>query len=100
MELKKNVKNENGTNELEIGIDSAAYQAAVASVFKKNAKKYRVPGFRPGKAPRHLIEQMYGKDVFLYDAVNEMFPEAKYQRCTVHFYRNVFWQLRETECIK
>lgn len=76
MELKKNVKNENGTNELEIGIDSAAYQAAVASVFKKNAKKYRVPGFRPGKAPRHLIEQMYGKDVFLYDAVNEMFPEV------------------------
>lgn len=76
MEFKKNVKNENGTHELEFAIDAAAFNAATAAVFKKNAAKYRVAGFRPGKAPRHLVEKMYGADVFTYDAVNDLFPAA------------------------
>lgn len=78
MELKKNVKNENGTCELEFAIDAAAFNEAVSKVFKKTASKYKVAGFRPGKAPRNIIEQMYGKDVFTYDAINELFP-ANYE---------------------
>ncbi|MDD3202638.1 MAG: trigger factor [Pygmaiobacter massiliensis] len=78
MELKKNVKNENGTCELEFAIDAAAFNEAVSKVFKKTASKYKVAGFRPGKAPRNIIEQMYGKDVFTYDAINELLP-ANYE---------------------
>ena len=42
-------------------------------VFKTEGKKYTVQGFRKGKAPRHLIERMYGPDVFTYDAINNLF---------------------------
>lgn len=78
MELKKNVKNENSTHELEFVIDAAALSEAASLAYKKTAKKYKVPGFRPGKAPRHLIEQMYGKEIFTYDALNDLFP-AEYE---------------------
>ena len=76
MELKKNEKLENSRVELEIAIDAATFGDAVSKAFKKNAGKFNIPGFRKGKAPRHLIEQMYGKDVFHYDAVNDLFPEV------------------------
>lgn len=61
MELRKNEKLENSRVELEIAVDAAAFSDAVSKAFKKNAKNFNVPGFRKGKAPRHLIEQMYGQ---------------------------------------
>lgn len=73
---EKNEKLENSRVELEIAIDAATFGDAVSKAFKKNAGKFNIPGFRKGKAPRHLIEQMYGKDVFHYDAVNDLFPEV------------------------
>ena len=62
--------------ELQFSIDAEAFKAAVNNAFKREGKKYAIPGFRKGKAPRHMIEKMYGSDIFHYDAVNDLFPEA------------------------
>ena len=62
--------------ELQFSIDAETFKAAVNNAFKREGKKYAIPGFRKGKAPRHMIEKMYGSDVFHYDAVNDLFPEA------------------------
>ena len=62
--------------ELQFSIDAETFKAAVNNAFKREGKKYAIPGFRKGKAPRHMIEKMYGSDIFHYDAVNDLFPEA------------------------
>ena len=75
--IVKNVeKKENNTATFEVEIDSAAFEAAVNRAYLKNRKQIAVPGFRKGKAPRMVIEGMYGKDVFYEDAVNDIAPEA------------------------
>lgn len=67
---------EKNCKELEIQIDRAEFDAAVDAAFKKNAGKMNVPGFRKGKAPRAIIEKMYGNGVFYEDALNEVVPKA------------------------
>lgn len=62
--------------ELQFSVDAETFKAAVNNAFKREGKKYAIPGFRKGKAPRHMIEKMYGSDIFHYDAVNDLFPEA------------------------
>lgn len=62
--------------ELQFSIDAESFKAAVNSAFKRESKKYSIPGFRKGKAPRAMIEKMYGADIFHYDAVNDLFPDA------------------------
>ncbi len=61
---------------LEIGVDKEVFEAAVNRAYKKNVGKINVPGFRKGKAPRVIIERMYGKGVFYEDAINECIPDA------------------------
>ncbi|MDO5713843.1 MAG: trigger factor [Tissierellia bacterium] len=46
------------------------------SVYKKNKGYFNIPGFRKGKAPKKIIENMYGKDIFFEDAINELLPQA------------------------
>lgn len=56
--------------ELEIKIDAEDFEKAVQSAYMKARKRISVNGFRKGKAPRKMIEQIYGEDVFYEDAVN------------------------------
>lgn len=76
MKINKNEKTGANTVELELFVEPDALQAAISQVYKKEGKKYNVPGFRKGHAPRNLIEKMYGEDVFALDALNEIFPQA------------------------
>ena len=76
MSLKNATKLENGRVELEIEVDAATFGAAVNAAYKKDVKKMSVPGFRKGKAPRAMIEKMYGTGVFYEDAIDSLLPEA------------------------
>ncbi len=55
---------------LEIESAPELIEAGLAYAFKKNAKNFRVNGFRPGKAPRKVVEQIYGKEVLYNDAMD------------------------------
>lgn len=79
MNLVKSEKLEKNQHELQFSIDAAAFNDAIAKAYKREVGKYNIPGFRKGKAPRHMIEKMYGEDVFQYSAVNDLFP-AEYDK--------------------
>ena len=74
MSLTKSEAIEKNRYELQITIDKATFDAAVSAVYRKQVKSITVPGFRKGKAPRSIIEKMYGKGVFYEDAINDLLP--------------------------
>ena len=76
MKITKNQKTEHSTYELEIAVEKDVFEAAVSKVYRKQVKNINVPGFRKGKAPRSIIEKMYGKGVFYEDAINEILPSV------------------------
>lgn len=76
MNLKNVTTPEKNVREIEFVIEKDAFDKAVDTAFKKNASKMNVPGFRKGKAPRAIIEKMYGKGVFYEEAINSLLPEA------------------------
>ena len=76
MSLKTAVKKENNRVELEIEVEAPAFEQAVERAYKKNIKRMNVPGFRKGKAPRRVVERIYGTGVFYEDAVNDVYPRA------------------------
>ena len=57
-------------------VDRPAFDKAVDKVYRRQVKNITIPGFRKGKAPRAIIEKMYGKEVFFEDAVNDCIPDA------------------------
>ena len=61
---------------LTIEVSAEDLEKALESAYQKQKKQISVPGFRKGKAPRQLIEKMYGKEVFYSDAVDAMLPKA------------------------
>lgn len=76
MSLKSANKVDTNRVELEVEVDAAAFEDAVNKAYKKNIRRMNVPGFRKGKAPRHLVERLYGESVFYEDAVNALYPTA------------------------
>ena len=76
MSLTKSEVIEKNRYELQFSIDKATFEKAVSAVYRKQVKNMNVPGFRKGKAPRSVIEKMYGAGVFYEDAINDLLPEA------------------------
>lgn len=76
MSLKSSNKIETNTYELEVTVGAAEFSAAVLSVYKKKKNKILVPGFRKGKAPKHVIETIYGKGVFFDEALESIFSKV------------------------
>ena len=75
--IVKNVeKKENNTAVFQVESDAAEFEAAVNGAYLKNKASIYIPGFRKGKAPRAVVEGMYGKDVFYQDAMDELAPQA------------------------
>ena len=69
-------KLEKNMAKLTIEVSSEEFENAIAKAYKKNKNKISMPGFRKGKAPRAMIEKMYGKGIFYEDAANALIPEA------------------------
>ena len=68
-------KMEKNMAKLTIEVSAEDLEKAMQSAYLKARGKISIPGFRKGKAPRKMIEQMYGKGIFLEDAVNALIPE-------------------------
>ncbi|MEE3427711.1 MAG: trigger factor [Ruminococcus sp.] len=62
--------------ELEVKVEKETFAAATIKAYKKQVKNINIPGFRKGKAPKHIIERMYGKGVFYDDAIEDTYPSA------------------------
>ena len=69
-------KKEKSTVELTIQVEAAEFEAAVQKAYLKMRGQINVPGFRKGKAPRKIIEGMYGSGVFYEEAINAVYPGA------------------------
>ncbi len=79
MALKECTKKEEANAyELVVSVDGETFEKAINKVYKKEVKKINIQGFRKGKAPRRIIEKMYGTEVFYDDAMQDCYPEALY----------------------
>jgi len=57
-------------------VDAERFEKAMNAAYRKNVKKINIQGFRKGKAPRKVIEMVYGESIFYEDAIDELFPEV------------------------
>ena len=69
-------KLENNMAKLTIEVSAEEFEKAIEGAYQKSKNKISIPGFRKGKAPRKMIEQMYGKEIFYEDAANALVPDA------------------------
>ena len=76
MSVKSMEKKEKNLVELTIEVSGEVFAAATEKAYRRNAAKMNVPGFRKGKAPRKIIEAMYGQGVFFQEAVDGTWTEA------------------------
>lgn len=76
MSVKNCEKLEKSKVKLTVDVSAADFEAAIEKAYKKQRNQINMPGFRRGKAPRKMIERMYGAEVFYEEAVNIALPEA------------------------
>ena len=76
MSLVENKNVETNKFELTVKVDADKFEPAIERAYRKNVKKIDIQGFRRGKAPRKIIEKIYGEGVFFEDAINELYPAA------------------------
>ena len=76
MSVKNCEKLEKSRVALTVEVDAAAFEAAIEKAYRKVRNQINVPGFRKGKAPRKMIENLYGVGVFYDEAINIAMPEA------------------------
>ena len=76
MTVKSCERNENSTAKLVIEIEKDVFEQNIEKAYRKAKNQIYIPGFRKGKAPRKIVESMYGASVFYEDAINLLFPEA------------------------
>lgn len=76
MNLKSMEKDEKNLVTLTIGLESVEFEQAIEKAYKRDAGRFNVPGFRRGKAPRRMIETIYGPSAFYESAVNLSYPGA------------------------
>lgn len=80
MALKESKKAEQAnTYELVVNVDRETFEKAINTVYKRQVKNISIQGFRKGKAPRRIIEKMYGTEVFYEDAMQDCYPDALYE---------------------
>ena len=86
--LVKNVeKKDSKTASFQVEVDAAEFEVAVNKAYNKNKGSISIPGFRQGKAPRAVVEGMYGHEVFYQDAIDSLVPDAfdyGYDNCGLH----------------
>ncbi len=71
--MDKKITKQKNQATVEMTFNKEEWEAAIENAYKKNASKYKVAGFRAGKAPRKMVEQQYGAGIFLEDAVQDLF---------------------------
>ena len=76
MNVKNIEKKENNSASFQVETDKAEFEAAVNKAYLKAKRDIYIPGFRKGKAPRAVIEGMYGAEVFYEDAIDALAPDA------------------------
>ena len=76
MSLVSSNKVDTNRHEFEVSVDGESFKKAINTVYKKQVKNINIPGFRKGKAPKSVIEKMYGKEVFYEDAMQDLYPKA------------------------
>ena len=76
MNLKNVEKHEKNMVTMTVEVGKDEFAPAIEKAYKKQVKQMKIPGFRPGHAPRKVIEGMYGVEIFFDEAMNFAFPEA------------------------
>jgi len=74
LNIKSTEKKDNNEVEVVVEIEPEELETEAHKVFVKNRNRISVPGFRKGKAPRKIIERMYGAEIFISDALEELLP--------------------------